>query len=227
MNTTRDMAEGQDNKGGHESELGNASTRMAQAIVAADPEALRKAASDHAAALGSQATAMAASIAAPVYGRLGDISAALQELALIVTNARQADLGWRTDERLKRDAQSTRLYDELDKLEAGQAGILAVSEETATGLKKLSTQVGEMGSALAATIGRVSNVEEAVNEHTVTLAAHERAIHDTRTEVESLRASIRTIEQKIVALDRQQLLIRQMLANNPPPPALKKSNDAH
>jgi DNA repair exonuclease SbcCD ATPase subunit len=101
---------------GHKKELSDATTHLADALASADPAALRKAAGDHATALNSQATAMAASIAAPVYSRLGEVATQIQELAHIVTNARQADLNWRTEERSTRDAQSTRLYAELDKL---------------------------------------------------------------------------------------------------------------
>jgi hypothetical protein len=143
MDITISMSDGQEQHGGHENELGNASTRMANAITSGDADALRKAASDHAAALGSQATAMAASIAAPVYGRLGDISAAVQELATIVTNARQADLNWRTEERLIRDAQSTRLYVELDKMIANQ--------------EDLARRLGKHSSELETIVRRLDN----------------------------------------------------------------------
>lgn len=103
---------------GHKKELGDATTALADAVAAGNAEALRRAAADHATALNSQATAMAASIAAPLYAKLGEVGAQIQELAKIVTNARQADLNWRTEERQTRDAQSTRLYDELDRLVA-------------------------------------------------------------------------------------------------------------
>lgn len=115
---------------GHKLELSDATTRLAEAVTAGDVAALRLAADAHATALNSQATAMAASIAAPVYTQLTGLSSQMKQLAEIVTNARQADLNWRTEERTQRDAQSDRLYSELDKFNAAL-------EETARGLGKL------------------------------------------------------------------------------------------
>jgi hypothetical protein len=122
---------------GHKKELGDASTRLAEAITAGDLVALRQAASDHATALNSQATAMAASIAAPLYTQMGDIATQIRQLAEIVTNARQADLSWRTDERIQRDDQHDRLYSELDRL------FIAV-EESGARLGKLERNTEEM-----------------------------------------------------------------------------------
>lgn len=122
---------------GYKLELSEATEGLAEALAAGDAQALRKAAGDHATALNSQATAMAASIAAPLYTRLGEIAASVNHLAVIVTNARQADLGWRTEERLTRDAQSTRLYDELDRL-------IAASEESGRRLGKLELHVAAL-----------------------------------------------------------------------------------
>lgn len=132
-NTTGNMSDSQD-KTGHKLELSEATTKLAEAIVVADPAALRLAADAHATALNSQATAMAASIAEPVYTRLGALADQVRALAEIVANARQADLNWRTEERVQRDAQSTRLYGELDKL-------IAASEDSARGLGKLEQRM--------------------------------------------------------------------------------------
>jgi DNA repair exonuclease SbcCD ATPase subunit len=122
---------------GHKKELGDASTKLAEAITAGDLAALRQAASDHATALNSQATAMAASIAAPLYTQMGDIATQIRQLAEIVTNARQADLSWRTDERIQRDDQHDQLYKELDRL------FIAV-EESGARLGKLERNTEEM-----------------------------------------------------------------------------------
>lgn len=115
---------------GHKLELSDATTALAEAVTSGDAEALRKAASDHATALNSQATAMAASIAAPLYTQNAEIKAMVKNLAEIVTNARQADLTWRTEERITRDAQSTRLYAELD-------AVLSAVQDGAARLGKL------------------------------------------------------------------------------------------
>lgn len=119
---------------GHKLELSDATAALADAIAAGDTVALRKAAGDHASALNSQATAMAASIAVPVYTKLESVATQIHELARIVTNARQHDLNWRTEERTRRDTQHDRLYSELDKL-------IAASEETARGLGKLEARL--------------------------------------------------------------------------------------
>lgn len=146
-----------ENPTGHKKELGDATTALADAIVAADAEALRKAAGDHATALNSQATAMAASIAAPLYGRFDAVSAQIQELARIVTNARQLDLNWRTEERLTRDAQNTRLYSELDKL-------ITASEEAVRGQKKLEVGQSALNERLDSKRLRIEALELDVKE---------------------------------------------------------------
>jgi hypothetical protein len=58
---------------GHKLELGNATTALVDAFARGDAALIRKAAADHATALNSQATAMAASIAAPLYTQLEEI----------------------------------------------------------------------------------------------------------------------------------------------------------
>ena len=173
--------------GGHGSELSNAVTRMADAIAAGDAAALREGAADHAAALGSQATAMIASIAKPVYGKLEEISNALD-------NMRRADLDRRTAESTLEETHRTRLYRELDTLEAGQVGIQAVVEATAGQVGKLSTQVGSMSAALDATIGRVDAIEELSHDHTLLLAAHDQrltAVEDRTKVLEVEQAALR------------------------------------
>ncbi len=89
QDSKRRMGQSQDTdeEGGHVPELGNAATRMADAIVSGNAVELRAAASDHAAALGSQATAMASSIARPVYGKLEEISGSLAELKTEMRNS--------------------------------------------------------------------------------------------------------------------------------------------
>jgi hypothetical protein len=79
----------------------------------------------------------------PLDEKIDGISAAVQELATIVTNARQADLNWRTEERLIRDAQSTRLYVELDKMIANQ--------------EDLARRLGKHSSELETIVRRLDN----------------------------------------------------------------------
>jgi hypothetical protein len=128
---------------GHKKEVSDATAAMVGAM------------SDHATALNSQATAMAASIAEPLYSKIGAVSTQITELAHIVANARQADLNWRTEERITRDAQSTRLYAELDKL-------IAASEETARGLGKLEARLDADEARLDAKRQRIEALESDV-----------------------------------------------------------------
>lgn len=122
---------------GHKLELSDATTLLVDALTTSDPTLIKKAASAHATALNSQATAMAASIAAPLYAQGSDIAAQVKELAEIVTNARQADLNWRSEERIQRDAQSDRLYAELDKL-------MTAAEDNRTRLGKHSDELAQL-----------------------------------------------------------------------------------
>lgn len=141
---------------GHKKELSDATDNMAAALASGDPDAVRAAMGDHATALNSQATAMAASIAAPVYNKLEGIAGQMKQLAEIVTNARQADLTWRTEERIQRDKQNDRLYSELDKL-------IAASEEAARGLGKLEQDTANLKEGQA----RNRDAMEALNERLI------------------------------------------------------------
>ena len=151
---------------GHKKELGDATESLATAMASGDPAAIRKATGDHATALNSQATAMAASIAAPVYTQLEALSSQMRTLAEIVTNARQHDLTWRTEERMRRDAQSTRLYDELDKL-------IAASGEAVRGLGKIDERVD-------AVVARLDHKRDAIANHELRITALEA--NNTRLE---------------------------------------------
>lgn len=227
------MNDSEDNQGGHETELSRATTRMADAIAAGDADVLRMAASDHAAALGSQATAMAASIAKPVYTKLEEI------MLLLSTQAQQSEYqarlardhaeqqanmarSWLGDEAKRRDVQADRLYSELDELKS-----LAV--EGRADLGKLSTQVGEMGAALIATIGRVSNVEEVVSEHGLTLATHGRHIQEVRIDVaaiqarvDTLQAGLQDVRSRLAGLEADHAMFRKVLEAHPQPDSLKR-----
>lgn len=143
---------------GHKKELSDATTALAKAIAAGDTDALRAAAADHATALNSQATAMAASIAAPLYTQYADISSQIKALAEIVTNARQHDLNWRTEERDIRDAQSTRLYAELDKL-------ITASEESGLRLGKMEVGQRAHSDVLVSVIARLDHKREQLRDH--------------------------------------------------------------
>lgn len=155
---------------GHKRELSDATSALADAITTADPAALRKAAGDHATALNSQATAMAASIAEPLYGRFDAVAAQIRQLAEIVTNARQADLTWRTEERSTRDAQADRLYTELDKL-------FIAAEDNGARLGKLGLDVGDLAARLITLEVRMDESQ-----------ADRQSIHD---EVAALRDELR------------------------------------
>jgi chromosome segregation ATPase len=125
------------------------------------------------------------------------------------------------------DSRYDGLANELDRFEAGQAGIRTLVEESVTDIKK---EIGDMGAVLTATVGRVSNVEEAVNEHGAQLVAHEHAIQETRAEVDTMQTEIavlqtglRDIRTKLAGLEAESRLFQQFLAANPQPDALKKN----
>lgn len=117
-------------------------------------------------------------------------------------------------------------YDAARKKEA--VGILAVVEDTASGLKKLGLQVGEISEALKLTIGRVSNVEEVVDGHRSTLESHGIHIGELRTDVDTLQTEITTLQtglrdirSKLAQLEADHEMFRKVLEAHPQPEALK------
>lgn len=69
----------------------------------------------------------------------------------------------------------------IQPLETGQAGILAVVEETQRGLGELSLQLGDQGRTLAAVVGDVSNLKEVAG--------------DLRTDVDAMYERLVVVEQ--------------------------------
>lgn len=102
--------------GGHEAELSRAATRMARAIVSGDVVELRLAASDHAAALGSQSTAMAASIASVLMRHMDTVMLPVVER---LDRADSASIEWRASLRDHLDDRFDAYGLELDKLQDG------------------------------------------------------------------------------------------------------------
>lgn len=121
------------NIGGHEAELTKAATRMADAIVSGDPIEMRLAASDHAAALGSQATAMVSSIVTILVSLLDD---KLQPVVTRLANIDSSSLTWRSELRQHLDSRFDAYGKELDELKGGLAR-LTKSELEITNLKMI------------------------------------------------------------------------------------------
>lgn len=198
-------------EGGHEAELGRASTRMADAITAGDAAALRGAASDHAAALGSQATAMAASIAKPVYGKLAEIMALLQTQAQqSETQARlardhadkQANISrsWLGDESKRRDAQADRLYAELDELKALTKDVQSSASEIAARLKKHDEDIRGILAVQNDHAERIDLIDSlsawrtGVDERIAGIEQADR--DDLRAEIKDIKSALAQYEQK-------------------------------
>lgn len=158
-------------KTGHKLELRDATDALAEAVTAGDAALLRRAAGAHATALNSQATAMAASIAEPLYTKLGALSEQIKELATIVTNARQADLTWRTEERTTRDAQSSRLYEELD-------AVLSAVQDGAARLGKLEQEQHGLVQRLDTDEARLDRKRAQLDDHEKRLHEIERLLHE-------------------------------------------------
>ena len=157
-----------DTQGGTAWELATAGEQMVAARRAGDPEAEVLALIRFADGLRNSSVGVVGQVVSPLADQI-------KALAEIVTNARQHDLTWRTEERQRRDAQSTRLYEELDKL-------IAASEESARGLGKIDH--------------RVDAVVARLDVKRVTIADHEQRI----TALESNNTRLEALEDAIAAL---------------------------
>lgn len=134
-----------DHTGGTQWELVTAGQQMIDARRANDPEAEVKAMIRFADGLRNSSVGVVGAVVLP-------LSEQIKELAEIVTNARHADLNWRTEERSTRDAQNTRLYEELDRL-------IAASGEAARGLGKLEARLDVDEQRLDSKRARIESLE--------------------------------------------------------------------
>lgn len=225
--STLPMADGQETiEGGSAWELSEAIRLMGEAQASGDPDQIATAMRRHAEALTNSANATMIPTLQHVLESV--LQRELNKIGARLDNHSRVDLDRRTEESIRRQAQEKHLYAELDKLGEGQAGILAVSEATATDVKKLAGQVGDMAEALTATISRVSNVEEVVSEHGMTLATHGRHIQEVRTDVaamqtriDTLQAGLQEIRSRLAGLEADHAMFRKVLDANPQPEALK------
>ncbi len=115
---TSGVENGETGKGGHEAELSRAATRMALAVASGNAEEMRLAASDHAAALGSQSTAMAASIASMLIKHM---DTAIGAVVARLDRSDSASLNWRGTLREHLDNRFDAYGLELDELKDGLA----------------------------------------------------------------------------------------------------------
>jgi hypothetical protein len=169
MDTTHDTDKSQT---GHKLELGNATTKLVEALVTGNADLLREAAGDHATALNSQATAMAAAIAAPRSDRARlDRNALFQE----ELNTRLDGHAHVLDEDVKRLAASV----EGAAILAGKAYTLA--GDAVAGVAKLAGVVNEQGEKIDSMDQRLITVETTPGTYPDLLAGMarlEKAVND-------------------------------------------------
>ncbi len=103
--------------GGAPWELGQAATRMVQALVAGDIAEIEQAMSDYAAALGSQATSSMAAIAAPLMIAIVEVRGAIAALDTHLGNSDQARLNRNTQFQTDMDTRLDTHSAALDRIE--------------------------------------------------------------------------------------------------------------
>jgi hypothetical protein len=146
---------------GHKLELGNATTALVDAFASGDAALIRKAAADHATALNSQATAMAASIAAPLYSQLEEIKKLFNEQIKQgegkAREDRQAAFAQQQITRTWLDAEQERRDTQWDRLPAIVQGAMAAE------LEKIIPRIEGLEAGVEALAGIVSDQGERVD----------------------------------------------------------------
>lgn len=201
------MSDGQSqSEGGSAWELSEAIKLMGDAVASGDPEAIATAMRRHSEALTNAAnTTMIPTLKSVLESVVkSEIGALTQRMA----NARQADLDWRVEDRDMRDAQSTRLYAELD-------GLLSSVQDGTALLGKLDARVGDVETRQGILTDRVVLVSEEISEVKSDVAelradmANMQIEQGTmRTEQRELRAHVNTKFNEIlkhIQKDRQLL----------------------
>ena len=88
----------------------------------------------------------------------------------------------------------------IQPLADGQVGMRAALEATATDIKK---EIGDMGAALGATIGRVDTLEETQHDHSEKIAAHAARISVGEERLTAFEVRLGTVEAVQASLKRQ------------------------
>jgi hypothetical protein len=189
MDTTHDTDKSQT---GHKLELGNATTKLVEALVTGNADLLREAAGDHATALNSQATAMAAAIAAPLYGRFDTVSDALLQLTAQIDRSDRARLDrnalFQEELNTRLDGHAHVLDEDVKRLAASVEGaaILAgkaytLAGDAVAGVAKLAGVVNEQGEKIDSMDQRLITVETTPGTYPDLLAGMarlEKAVND-------------------------------------------------
>lgn len=126
------MATEDEGKGGAQWELGRAATRMVDALSDNDPDRVKAAMSDFAAALGSQATSSMAAIAQVLINKFENLDKRLD-------SKDRADLDWRVELRIQIENMSDAYGQEINSM-------LATLGEVVAHTKKLQDTVDALAS---------------------------------------------------------------------------------
>ena len=135
----------------------------------------------------------------------------LRPLTEQIANARRVDLDWRTDWRTQSDAQSDALYKELDRIHDGQGEIKAVVEAAAADTQKLSVQLGEMGEALHATIGRVDTLEETQHDHGAAIEQLKAERIEDRQTMNTIATNVREMTTELQIVKKEVAKVKQII----------------
>lgn len=188
-------------EGGTEWELETAWQQASAARVAGDIAAEALAMRRFSEGLRNSSMGVVGQVLGPIDRKIDAAAAALTNLAHIVTNARQADLNWRTEERTTRDAQSDRLYAELDKL-------IAASEESGRRLGKLHQDFESFRTETQEKLADADAQRLVFTADMGAIRAELRDLQATNAQVKADLAKVEANARHVFDQDTQQLLQR-------------------
>lgn len=188
---------------GHRKELGDATEHMADALATGDPTAIRAAMGDHATALNSQATAMAASIAAPVYGQLSDIKAVLAELSAAMANSDRARMERNATFQEHIDTKFDRMWKTNDELADKIGGLRVGMSDLQAGFSEIGESVSQIKDEVAEQIRQLSRAAQARYD------GIEAEIAGIKTNDAQKLARLAQIEQQVKHLTDELAFVRQ------------------